>query len=100
MSRRQRRLRLVALSIAILGLGVFFGLREHSIAQIHREIDAVREKRAQVEARIDALQTRLERRDNLNYIEYLARKKLGLIRPDEKKYFQMTDPKRSDPDGD
>jgi len=90
----------MALAIAILALGVFFGLREHSIAQIHREIDAARAQRAQVEARIDELQTRLERRDDLGYIEYLARKELGLIRPGEAKYFRMTVPERSDPDGD
>ncbi len=100
MSPAQRRLRLIALTIAILALGVFFGMREHSIAQLHREIDAVREQRAQVEARIDELQTRLERRDDLGYIEYLARKELGLIRPGEEKYFQIADPERSGPDGD
>lgn len=71
----------------MLALGVFFGLREHSIAQLHDEIGAVRDERTQVEATIDERQTRLERRDDLDYIEYLARKELGLIRPGEEKYI-------------
>ncbi len=77
----------MALATAILALGVFFGLREHSIAQLHDEIDAVREEQAQVEATIEGLQARLQRRDDLDYIEYLARKELGLIRPGEEKYI-------------
>lgn len=100
MSRAQRRLRIVALATAILALGAFFGLREHSIAQLHGDINAVRAERTQVESTIADLETRLDRRDDLDYIEYLARKELGLIRPGEEKYFLITNPKRSAVDGD
>jgi cell division protein FtsB len=100
MSRAQRRLRIFALVAAVLTLGVFFGLREHSIAQLHAEMSAVRSAQSEVEASIEDLETRLDRRDDLGYIEYLAREKLGLIRPGEEKYFLMTDPARSAVDGD
>ena len=72
---------------AVLTIGVFFGLREHSIAQLHDEIATVREKQTRVEATIDELNTRLDRRDDWDYIEYLARTELGLIKPEESKYI-------------
>jgi len=86
--------------MAILTIGVFFGLREHSIAQLHHEIDAVLEEQTRVEATIDNLQTRLDRRDDLDYIEYLARRELGLIRPGEEKYLLITESAQSAFDGD
>ena len=91
---------MIALGTAILALGVFFGLREHTIAQLHDEIRAVRKERTQVEATIAELETRLERRDDLDYIEYLARRELGLIRPGEEKYLLITEPEESALDGD
>lgn len=95
-----QRLRVCAVVVALLVLGVFFGLREHSIAGLHAEIDATREDQSRVEAANDELRARLERRDDLDYIEYLARVELGLIRPDEEKYLLITRPRQSADDGD
>ena len=86
--------------MAVLAIGVFFGLREHSIAQLHQQIDAVHAEQKSVEAAMDELQTRLDRRDDLDYIEYLARKELGLIRPGEEKYLLITETESSATDGD
>lgn len=86
--------------MAVLAIGAFFGLREHSIAQLHQRIDAVHAEQNSVEAAMDELQTRLDRRDDLDYIEYLARKELGLIRPGEEKYLLITETESSATDGD
>jgi len=82
------------LATATLALAVFFGFREHSIAQLHGEIHAVQNEQAEVETTIADLEARLDRRDDLDYIEYLARKELGLIRPGEEKYILIHEPQQ------
>ncbi len=84
------RLLLIVLSFIVLGLLVIIGaqyLRQReagqALAELEKKISEMREQQATLEEEILKLQ-------DLDYIEVLARERLGLVRPDEV-IFQFED---------
>lgn len=80
----------VLILIILLVSSVFY-LRSRHIASIKSAIDHQLIKRDKLLAENERLRKLLGKRNDLKYIEYLARKKLGLIKPGEEKYI-IVDP--------
>lgn len=77
----------VLLASALLAVGVFFTLREREIASLRARVHRIEQRQTAIEQENAALRARLARRDDLDLIEYLARRELGLIMPGEEKYI-------------
>jgi cell division protein DivIC len=84
------RLLVIVLSFVVLGLLVIIGaqsLRQREAGQaleeLEKKVSEMSEQQANLEEEIQKLQ-------NLDYIEVLARERLGLVRPDEV-IFQFED---------
>jgi len=92
-SPRERRPKAVRWTVALLvivlalGLSALFYLRERGIAALREELQRVEHQKEQLLQENERLRVLLARKDDLDYIEYLARKELGLILPGEEKYI-------------
>jgi cell division protein FtsB len=88
--RWQRRLRLVlklGLVLWVLWIAASFLGRELEIRQLRDELSRLDLQKAKILKEIEELQTRLQNRDDLKLLEYLARKELGMVKPGEEVYF-------------
>jgi len=92
--RRRARLRRALLAIglglaALLVLSVFwlFLSRALAIAHLRAQLEQLEERREQLLAERAHLEELLGRKDDPAWIEYLARKELGLILPGEEKWI-------------
>ncbi|MFQ6033245.1 MAG: septum formation initiator family protein [Candidatus Bipolaricaulia bacterium] len=96
--RRRERIRrivilstLVAFLLLVLGVGYLFLSRQWAIARLRAELwelDRQGERLLQERAALEGL---FSKRFDREYIEYLARKELGLIKPGEEKYIVVED---------
>jgi len=92
--RRRARLRLALMGALLLGalllagaLSAAFIVRALTIAHLQAELRALyQQEEALLQERAE-LEELLAKRDDPSYIEYLARKELGLIKPGEEKYI-------------
>ncbi|MCR4404370.1 MAG: septum formation initiator family protein [Candidatus Acetothermia bacterium] len=92
--RRRERLRrlvllatLIAIGSVVLGIGYLFIARALEISRLEaqlRQLDLREQQLLQERAELEKL---LAKRFDNEYMEYLARKQLGLIRPGEEKYI-------------
>lgn len=92
--RRRVRLKraLVVIGMGLAALLVFslfwlFFSRALAIAHLEAQLERLEERREQLLAERAHLEVLLERKDDPAYIEYLARKELGLILPGEEKWI-------------
>ncbi len=78
----------LAASAALLFLwGWNFYAKEREIAELRRERASAERLLRTLEREIEELQRLLALKDDLDYIELLARRELGLIFPGEEKYI-------------
>jgi len=82
-----RKLIMIMLLIAAVSIGAFFYLRGRAIASLQAELLRVEELREELNLENERLRALLALKDDLEYIEYLARRELGLILPGEEKYI-------------
>jgi len=92
--RRRARIRrvivlaiVIAFILIILAIGYVFYARAHAIWVMRAELHRNEKRREQLLKEHEALKKLLARKDDLNYIEYLARKELGLVKKGEEKYI-------------
>lgn len=76
--------------IVILGLLVVIGTQYIRYYQTRQELAAYEIRIAEYEARQETMEAEIERLQNLDYIEILARNRLGLVKPGEV-VFQLED---------
>lgn len=82
-----RRVFWVLMVVVVCAVTALFYVRSRAIAQLEAEIRKVQveqEKWIEENAQLKEL---WGRKDDLGYLEYLARRELGLIRPGEEKYI-------------
>ncbi len=85
--RNDRRARVLLALIVVLALFMLFYLRGRAIASLHEELRKLQAQQEQILEDIEDLKALLARKDDLFYLEYLARRELGLIKPNEEKYI-------------
>lgn len=78
---------MLALGLVVVSIGTFFYLRGQAIAEVQAELQAIREHQERIVDDNEELRVLLGRRDDPEFIEYLARRELGLILPGEEKYI-------------
>ncbi len=64
-----------------------FAQRGYEIWRMRAEIARIERQKASVLQEIERLKAQLALKDDLDYIEYLAKRELGLILPGEEKYI-------------
>lgn len=82
-----RRALVIALLIGILVVGTIFFLRGRAIVGLQVELKKVQAQQEKLAEETEDLKALFARKDDLGYIEYLARRELGLIRLGEEKYI-------------
>ena len=82
-----RILILIFIFISAIGLGWVFYQKQTEINSYHRDVVELEAKQDLVKQEIEEFQRLLSLKDDIEYIEYLARKELGLIYPGEEKYI-------------
>lgn len=92
--RRRARLRRITALIAVsIVLAIFFSIvylfyaRARTISEMRSELARIEQQRQAILREGEHLKALLAKKDDLKYIEYLARKELGLIKPGEEKYI-------------
>ena len=92
--RRRARLRLILVVSLLIGvlllagaLGAAFIVRALTIAHLQAELRALYQQEEALLRERAELEALLAKRNDPDYIEYLARKELGLIKPGEEKYI-------------
>jgi len=92
--RRRERLRrlailitLAALIMLILSIGYIFLARQLAIARLEAELRQLDTQREELLRERIELEELLSKKFDREYIEYLARRELGLIMPGEEKYI-------------
>jgi cell division protein FtsL len=85
--KRTRWIILVVLIAVVISITVIFALRARAIADLRAEIQRIEARKARLMEENERLKLQLARKDDLAYIEYLARRELGLILPGEEKYI-------------
>ena len=85
--KRARWIVLVVLIAVVISITVIFALRARAIADLRAEIERIEARKARLMEENERLKLQLARKDDLAYIEYLARRELGLILPGEEKYL-------------
>jgi cell division protein FtsB len=83
----RRRLIAMALWIVLMALATLFYLRDRAIADLQQELRSIQVQQARLSEENQRLRALLARKDDLGYLEYLARRELGLIQPGEEKYI-------------
>lgn len=83
------KLRIVPMAIimGVVALGVLFFLRGQAIMSLQRELHKLQVQQEELIEENGYLRGLLARKDDLGYLEYLARRELGLIKPGEEKYI-------------
>ncbi|MEC9489419.1 MAG: septum formation initiator family protein [Halanaerobiales bacterium] len=66
--------------------------------QLENQIEKVKTKIAQAEAENEKLKRQLANSDSNEYIEKVAREKLGLVKPGEKMFIPVEEKEKSDSD--
>lgn len=92
--RLQRRVRLairVGIALLLVWLAASFAGREVEIRQLRDELTRLDREKAKILGDLEDLQARLQRKDDLKLIEYLARKELGMAKPGEEVYIIITE---------
>ena len=79
------RVGLALLLCALISLP--FYLKGREIFAMRAEIEEIQARQADVTQEIEHLKDLLALKDDLDYIEYLAKRELGLILPGEEKYI-------------
>ncbi|MCS7197642.1 MAG: cell division protein FtsL [Candidatus Bipolaricaulota bacterium] len=82
------------LALVLIVLGIIFGLflsRVLTIRHLRAELARLEAEKAKIQKEIERLSARLAERDNLQLIEYLARKELGMVKPGEELYILIED---------
>jgi len=77
----------VGVLLVSIGLGILFYGKFAEIASYKAEIAELETQQTRVQSEIDEFERLLSLKDDYAYIEYLARKELGLIYPGEEKYI-------------
>lgn len=77
----------IAILIGVVALGVLFTLRGQAIVSLQRELHQLQIQQEELIEENGYLRGLLARKDDLGYLEYLARRELGLIKPGEEKYI-------------
>lgn len=88
--RWQRRVRVflrVGILLWVLWIAASFLGRELEIRRLRAELAQLDLQRAKVLREIEELQIRLQHKDDLRLLEYLARKELGMAKPGEEVYL-------------
>ncbi len=86
-----KRWRLVLILILVgLILGIFIS-RVLTIRHLRAELAQLAGEKAKIQKEIERLSARLREKDNLQLIEYLARKELGMVKPGEELYIIIED---------
>lgn len=81
------RVLIAAVLIGIIGLGYVFYEKLNEIQELRTQYQKISMQQDVVHSDIANLQALLQRKDDLGYLEYLARRELGLIFHDEEKYI-------------
>lgn len=68
------------------------------MSQLESQIEEIEAQIVQAEAENKKLKTQLENSDSNEYIEEVAREKLGLVKPGEKMFIPVEEDKNSDSD--
>ena len=68
------------------------------MSQLENQIEEIEAQIVQAEAENEKLKTQLENSDSNEYIEEIAREKLGLVKPGEKMFIPVEEDKNSDSD--
>lgn len=71
-------------------LGIFIS-RVLTIRHLRAELAQLAGEKAKIQKEIERLSARLREKDNLQLIEYLARKELGMVKPGEELYIIIED---------
>ncbi|MCS6937368.1 MAG: septum formation initiator family protein [Candidatus Bipolaricaulota bacterium] len=88
--RGARRLRLalrLAIISGVLWIALSFLMREIEIRRLQAELALLERQKAKVLQEIEELKVRLQSKDDLRLLEYLARKELGMVKPGEEVYL-------------
>lgn len=78
---------LVAIVALILGIGYLFLARQWAVKELKAELERLDRKEDLLQKERGTLKELLGKRFDPEYIEYLARKELGLIKQGEEKYI-------------
>lgn len=92
--RRQTRIRrittligvFIVLAVVFL-IAYLFYARARAINEMRAELVRIEQQKQVIIKEQERLRALLAKKDDLKYIEYLARKELGLIKPGEEKYI-------------
>lgn len=97
--RRARIRRITAMIVVLIVLTVVFSIaylfyaRARMIGEMRLELKRIEQQKQVIIKEQERLRALLAKKDDLKYIEYLARKELGLIKPGEEKYIIIEDKK-------
>jgi cell division protein FtsB len=85
----QLKTRLVAIAVLllILAIAALFIVRAVAIAHLRAEVRAIQTQQAQMVQEIADLKALLSQENDPSTLEYLARLKLGMVKPGEVKYL-------------
>jgi len=91
--RRARIRKITALVVVSIVLAVVFSIvylfyaRARTIMEMRSELARIEHQKQAILREQERLRALLAKKEDLKYIEYLARKELGLIKPGEEKYI-------------
>ncbi len=85
----RRRWVLIGIVVGVVvGLFIFRALE---IRHLQQQLIQLEAEKAKIQREIERLSAQLRNRDNLKFIEYLARKELGMVKPGEQIYILIED---------
>jgi cell division protein FtsB len=83
--------RWVLLGALVLGASGLFVSRAVEIHRLRAELVQLEAEKAKIHEEIERLSARLNEKDDLKLVEYLARKELGMVKPGEEIYILIED---------
>lgn len=87
MNMKMRRNLAIAILLLILAISTFFYLRGHAIASLKQQLKETLQQQERLIEENEQLKALLARKDDLEFIGYLAKRDLGLILPGEEEYI-------------
>ncbi|MGI5839239.1 MAG: septum formation initiator family protein [bacterium] len=78
-----------ALALILLYVGVLLGVQQYRLYQINQKIAAVKSEIAAAQQQKAELEVLAENLQTDEYIEMIARKRLGLVKPGEIQYYPV-----------